>query len=108
MGALEMLSERLNIRIIWNFSATSYGKGPADGMGATLKRTAAGKVKQHKTVINNLHEFYEAVKHSTINVTCLSPDVLHNHVENLGLQKLFETANKIPDITKYHHIELKD
>ena len=26
----------------------------------------------------------------------------------MGLQKLFETANKIPDITKYHYVKLKD
>ena len=43
MGAIEMLSEMCNIKIIWNFSATSHGKGPIDGVGATLNRTAADK-----------------------------------------------------------------
>ena len=37
MGALGMLSERHNVTIIWNFSATSHGKGSVDGIGATLK-----------------------------------------------------------------------
>ena len=35
MGVLELLSER-HVRI-WNFSATSHGKGPVDGSQATLK-----------------------------------------------------------------------
>ena len=73
-----------------------------------MKRIAADKAKRRGTVINNLHDFYEAVKHSNIKVTCLPRDVLQNQVKNLGLQKLFKTANKIPDIKKYHYVESKD
>ena len=36
MGALEILSEIHNVRIIWNFSATSNGRGAVDGIGITL------------------------------------------------------------------------
>ena len=32
-----MFSERHNVRIKWNFSATSYGKGPADGIGGKVQ-----------------------------------------------------------------------
>ena len=37
MGALESLSEIHNVRIIWNFSATSNVKGAVDGIGINLK-----------------------------------------------------------------------
>ena len=37
MGAIEMLSEMYNIKIIQNFITTSYAKGAIDGVGATLE-----------------------------------------------------------------------
>ena len=99
-----MLSER-HARTIWNFSGTSHGKGPVAGIQAILKWTAADKIKQSKTAAKLTIQLF---KHSTINITSLLTDVLQNHVENLGLQKLFKRVNKTPDITKYHHNELKD
>ena len=61
MGAIEMLSEMYNIKIIWNFSATSHGKGRVDGVGATLKQIAADKVCRHESIINSLQDFYNSV-----------------------------------------------
>ena len=99
MGAIEMLSEMRNIKIIWNFSATSHGKGPVDGVGATLKRMAADKVWRRESIINNHLDFCNAVMHSSVKVTCMSVDEFQVHVENLGLQKLFESVQPIPDMT---------
>ena len=50
-----------------------------DGIHATLQWTVAEKVKQIKTVINATIQLF---KHSTINVTSLSTDVLQHNVEN--------------------------
>ena len=102
MDPKEMLSEMYNIKIIWNFSATSHGKGPVDGVGATLKIIAADKVCRHESIITNLQDFYDAVMHSSVKVNCMPVDEFQVHVENLGLQKLFESVQPIPDITKYH------
>ena len=52
MRVLEMLLER-HVRTLWNFSATSHSKGPVDSIQATLKWTAADKVKRIETVINS-------------------------------------------------------
>lgn len=41
MSALDMLSLKHNVKLAWNFSATSHGKGPVDGIGATVKRMAS-------------------------------------------------------------------
>ena len=35
-------------------------------------------------------------------------DEFQLHVENLGLQKLFESVQPIPDITKYHYIDFEN
>ena len=48
MGAIEMLSEMYNIKIIWNFSATSHGEGPVDGRSnieSKLQQTRSADVK---------------------------------------------------------------
>ena len=37
MASMPMLSAKHNVKLSWNFSATSHGKGPFDGVGATLK-----------------------------------------------------------------------
>ena len=95
MEAIEMLSEVYNIKIIWNFSATSQ---------VTLKQTAADK----ESIINNLQDFYNTVMHSSVKVTCMPVDEFQVHVENLGLQKLFESVQPISDITKYHYIEFEN
>ena len=103
MGAIEMLSKMYNIKIIWNFRTNSHGKGPVDGVGATLEQIAADKVYRHESIINNLQDFYNAVMHFSVKVTCMPLDEFQVHVENLGLQKLFESVQPIPDITKYHY-----
>ena len=46
--------------------------------------------------------------HSSVKVTCMPVDEFQVHVENLGLQKLFELVQPIPDITKYHYIEFEN
>ena len=108
MAAIEMLLEMYNIKIIWNFSTTSHGKGSVDGVGATLKRIVADKVPRRESIINNLQDFYNAVMHSSVKVTCMPVDEFQVHVENLGLQKLFESVQCTPGITKYHYIEFEN
>ena len=105
MGAIEMLSEMCNIKIIWNFSTKSHGKRPVDGLGATLKQIAADKVHICESMINNLQDFYNMVMHFSVKVTFMPVDDFQVHVENLGLQKLFESVQPIPDITKCHYTE---
>ena len=43
--------------------------------------------------------------HPSVKVTRMPVDEFQVHVENLGLQKLFESVQPIPEITKYHYIE---
>ena len=69
-----------------------------------MKRIAADKVPRHESIINN-QDFYNAVMHPSVKVTRMPVDEFQVHVENLGLQKLFESVQPIPEITKYHYIE---
>ena len=57
MAAMKLLSERCGVKLIWNFSATSHGKGPVDGIGTALKRSATDLVKTRKFIINGVADF---------------------------------------------------
>ena len=61
MASMPMLSAKHNVKLSWNFNATSHAKGPFDGEGATLKRQAMEKVQTRKCGINNASEFFNAV-----------------------------------------------
>ena len=54
MEALKLLCVRHNIDIKWNFSATSHGKGPVDGVGTAVKREAWNKIRNRICIVNNL------------------------------------------------------
>ena len=76
-------------------NASSHGKVPVDGVGETLTRTAADKVCTPESIITSLQDFYNAGMHSSVKVNCIPVDEFQVHVENLGLQNLFESIQPI-------------
>jgi hypothetical protein len=47
------------IKARWNYLETGHGKGPCDGLGASVKRMADMDVKQQKCLIQDATDFYE-------------------------------------------------
>ena len=79
MASIKMFSKKQNVKLSWNFSATSPGKGPVDGVGATLKRHAMEKNQTRKVTINNADEFYQTVRDSNIKVTLINSTELQKY-----------------------------
>ena len=46
-----------DLKITWNFFATSHGKGVVDGIGSTLKRTVWRHVKAIRAHMTNASEY---------------------------------------------------
>ena len=81
---MEMLSEKKNnVKLIWNFSGTSHGKGPVDGVGTALKIHAMEIVQTCKLTINNADEFYHAVKECSIKVIMINTTKLQKYSVNI-------------------------
>ena len=57
MGSLDKLSREHKVHMIWNFSATSHGNCPVDGVGATVKREIGQKICTRRQNISNLYDF---------------------------------------------------
>ena len=106
MEAMRMLSERYGIQISWNFSATSHGKGPVDGIGGCLKRSATEKVKTRQCVINYAKDFVHAVEGSKVAVTFISAQNVTER--SLNLTEIFENAEPIRGIAEYHWVGIDD
>ena len=42
----------------WNYLESGHGKGPCDGLGASIKRSADMAIRQGKCLIQNTEDFY--------------------------------------------------
>ena len=74
MGSLDKSSRKHKVQMTWNFIATSHGKGPVDGVGATVKREAGQKIHTRQN-INNLDDFEKAVANlKNIKITKISSE----------------------------------
>ena len=74
MGSLDKSLRKHKVQMTWNFSATSYGKGPVDRVGATVKREAGQKIHARQST-NNLDDFEKAVANlKNIKITKISSE----------------------------------
>ena len=104
MGSLDKLSRKHKIHMIWNFSATTHGKSPVDGVGATVKREAGQKIHTRWQNINNRDDYEKAVANlRNIKITKISEEVFECAAQ-LELKELFENTLPVPKITKCHFI----
>lgn len=108
IGSMKMLSERHGIRLFWNFSATSHGKGPVDGIGGSLKRIATEKVRSRQVTINNAIDFFKAVQGTRIATTLMRSEHVQDRAISLGLAELFADAKAIKGISEQHWFGVGD
>ena len=109
LGSLDLLSKKHDIDMIWNFSATSHGKGPVDGVGATVKREASQKTLTRRHAINNLDDFeMAALNVKNIKITRISEEEAYERAAQLDLKELFENTRAIPKITQCHFVKLEN
>ena len=94
---MPMLSAKHNVKLSWNVSITSHGKGPFDGVGVTLKWQAMEKVQTRKCVINNASKFFNAVQGSNIKMTMINSTELEKYTKYY-LEKLFGNTTLIQGI----------
>ena len=100
-GVDKHVVKKHNVKLSCNFSATSHGIGPVDGVGATLKMHAMEKVQTHIVTINNANEFCQAVRDSNIKVTLISTTELQK-CSIKYLETLFSNSAPIPEMTSFY------
>lgn len=99
---------RFHLKIIWNFFATSHGKGPVDGIGGTVKRQVATRVYQRRAVVKDAESFFKCALEccGCINVYFKSASQIAD--ELIEFQPLFNTAPVLPGISSAHELTVAD
>lgn len=105
---LVQLEEKFGIQIIWNYFATSHGKGCVDGIGATAKCVVRNHVKARDCIVNSAAEFVAAFKRteSAIQVEEVTEDEFGTINENLNSAEIYKNAKNIRDISSAHQIKI--
>lgn len=104
------LEKRFNLKIIWNFFATSHGKGCIDGIGATVKCTVRKHIKARDCIVNSASDFVAAFSRtrSHIIVEETTEQDFKNENQILGASKIFKDAKDVRSIAFAHQIQASD
>ena len=76
-----------DVSATWNYLEAGHGKGPCDGLGASVKRSAGLAIKQNKAVIQNASDFYSWSQ---------------NHMSESVVYFLFISQNNTTKVQKYY------
>lgn len=91
---IPVLQYKFKKKIIWNFFATSHGKGPLDGIGGAIKRQVWNFVKARKGTVFNAADFTAAAQamSTDINVIEMKHDEIEEQNKDLNMYSVFEKA----------------
>ena len=109
-ASLHALEEKHGINILWNFFATSHGKGPVDGIGGSVKRHVWTAVKTRKVIVNDAASFVLACNapESTVEVFEMSAADIAQRNTTLNLDQVFSDAPAIEGILAAHHFHVSN
>lgn len=109
MAALiQLLETRFKVKVVWNFFATSHGKGSVDGLGAVVKNRVKRLVKSRRVIVNSSADFVNAfnLEHSLINVVNLNESEAKKIRTLLKLDSVFDSAKSVPNIFTAHQLQV--
>lgn len=88
----------------WHFHATSHGKGPCDGLGGTLKRSAtrASLARVYENQIDSAELLFKWASTSKIDMNFDYATIAEHKCMVVNLQERFNAAVTIKGTLKYH------
>ena len=107
-AAIKWFSNKYGIELIWNFFATSHGKGPVDAIGGTVKRQVSSCIIQRRAIVKDSESFYHCALEacSTIRVFII-PAVQIKQTVDLQLLDLIANAPPLPGISNTHQFSIR-
>ena len=88
------------VNATWNFSESGHGKGPMDGIGGTIKRTADSLVRHGKD-LETINAFVRSLQEITPGVKLI--EIPSSAIEGIK-NKLPSTIPAIPRVMKMHQV----
>lgn len=105
---LKFFEDRFNIKIFWNFFATSHGKGCVDGMGAVVKNRVKRLVKSRVAIVNCAKDFVDAfnLESSVIDLIYMTEDEATKICDDIKLNNVFDSAPALHNIFSFHQLQV--
>ena len=99
---LHTWEEKHKVNVIWNFFATSHGKGVVDGLGGTVKRSVWRHVRSEQAHITNPEEYAVVAKERNPNITIhfISKDTVDASKQSLDAH--WEGVMAVPQTQQKH------
>ncbi|CAF3161507.1 unnamed protein product, partial [Rotaria sp. Silwood2] len=107
-----------NIEACWTFSATGHGKGPCDGIGATVKSSASRSILMSGTIISTVDDFYYFTKkfnddaaqvnntnEPPVHVYLLKRDVVKCAIKDVLTHRWKQLNGRIKGIRSFHQFD---
>lgn len=107
---IPQLEAEFGLKIIWNFFATSHGKGCVDGIGATVKIIVRKHIRARNIIVNSASDFVSAFKltQSKIEVEEVTDAEFDQINQDMKVAELFSGAKNIRNISNSHQIQVID
>lgn len=97
-----------NLKIEWNFFATSHGKGAVDGIGGLTKRLVWNEVRSKKKVLNNAQDFFLCAKSKSTKIEMMYVDsTIIKDYKNF-LDNRWNNIHSIPGVQSRHFFKKID
>lgn len=107
--SIKILEKKHGKKIIWNYFATSHGKGPVDGIGGSIKRQVWEAVRRRKCLVTNASEFVKANNPtSKINVIEVTDEEISQRNKCLKLTSVIKDSKTVVGIASMHCINIED
>lgn len=106
VAAISALEEKHNVKIKWNYFATSHHKGPVDGIKGTIKRQVWTLVSNRKAVITDATSFCTTTNRAS-NVKVI--EIKTKEIEERNFKhelEVFEKASVVKGIKSFHRIQV--
>lgn len=105
---IPLFEKKFNVKIHWNFFATSHGKGCVDGLGSVVKNRVRRLVNSRQKIVNSSLDFVNAFnsEDSVMNVMHMSDSEAKKIRSDLKLDYIFDNAQPVPNIFSFHHVQV--
>lgn len=106
---IKTFEHRFKKKIIWNYFATSHGKGAVDGLGATVKKVVRTRVDSRKDIVNCTSDFVRAFarEKSTIHLMEVNDKEIDKINQKLNVVDIFGNAAAVKHIKSCHQLQLE-
>ena len=101
--------EDFGIEAVWNYFATSHGKGPCNGIGGTVKRLARiESLRRIKEPINTFHAFTQFCLGNFKNIEFHVISSNHLQLQRPLMDVHFASGATVPGTRSFHQITPTD